>query len=164
MFEINSHKDLQENYQALHAAIASHMEDEDDLIANLANIASFIYWTLKDVNWAGFYFMKGEELVLGPFCGKPACTRIAVGKGVCGTAAYKECVIVVPDVNDFDGHIACDGETKSEIVLPIFKNGKVFGVLDIDSPVINRFSKLDADYLTKIAECINSFINKSTKI
>jgi len=161
MFEINSHKDSQENYQALYVAIQSHMKDEDDLIANLANISSFIYWTLEDINWSGFYLMKNKELVLGPFCGKPACTRISVGKGVCGTAVYQERIIVVPDVHNFDGHIACDGETKSEIVLPIFKGGKVFGVLDIDSPIANRFSELDKEYLAKIAECISSFVNKS---
>ncbi|MCL2397760.1 MAG: GAF domain-containing protein [Defluviitaleaceae bacterium] len=160
MYKTQTHTDPQENYQALYAATSSHMESEPDLIANLANISAFLYTSLPDINWAGFYVLKGGELVLGPFGGKPACTRIAMGRGVCGTAATDRRVIVVPDVDAFEGHIACDCQTKSEIVLPLYINGEVFGVLDIDSPVLDRFSELDVDYLTKIAECISNHLHK----
>jgi len=160
MYKINNHDDARENYEALYAAVRAHMEDEADLVANLANIAAFIYHSLPGLNWAGFYLMKGSELVLGPFIGKPACTRIALDKGVCGAAATQQQVLVVPDVHAFPGHIACDGDTNSEIVLPIFKNGEVFGVLDIDSPILDRFSALDEEWLTKIAEAISNFLNQ----
>jgi len=159
MFEIKNVDDVQENYQALYAAISSHLDDETDLIANLANISAFLYTSLPDLNWAGFYIKKGNQLVLGPFVGKPACTRIDMGKGVCGTAAQDGKTIVVPDVHAFDGHIACDGETNSEIVLPLFKSGEIFGVLDIDSPIFDRFNEIDADYLEKIATRINQYLN-----
>ena len=163
MYNINASKDIQENYQALYMAISAHMEDEGDVVANLANISAFLYQYLPDVNWAGFYLLKGGELVLGPFAGKPACTRIALGRGVCGVAARDGRVIVVPDVHVFDGHIACDGETNSEIVLPIYKGDAVFGVLDIDSPVLNRFDEIDEDYLRKIADIISKFLEDTNE-
>jgi len=158
MFEFKPNSDTTKNYELLLKAIESHLEDEGNLIANLANIASFIYTALPDVNWAGFYLAENGLLILGPFCGKPACTRISIGKGVCGTSAQKGEVIVVPDVHAFDGHIACDGETNSEIVLPLFQRGKVFGVLDVDSPVFDRFSQADVDGLTKIANLISRYL------
>lgn len=111
-------------------------------ISNLANLSAFIYESLDYVNWAGFYLFDGEELYLGPFQGKPACTNIKYGKGVCGTSALKRETLVVDNVHEFDGHIACDSESESEIVVPIIlKNGELFGVLDIDSPVLSRFDK-----------------------
>ena len=112
---------------------------ERDPVANAANIASLIFHTLPELNWAGFYWMKGGELVLGPFQGKPACVRIAVGKGVCGTAVAERRTIVVPDVDAFPGHIACDSASRSEVVVPVVDRGEVIGVLDIDSPVKSRF-------------------------
>ena len=123
------------------------LEGERDPIANAANVASLIFHSLPDLNWAGFYWMKGGELVLGPFQGKPACVRIAVGKGVCGTAVKERRTLVVPDVDKFPGHIACDSASRSEIVVPVFSGrsreggNEVLGVLDIDSPSLARFDE-----------------------
>lgn len=127
------------------------LDGERDPIANAANIAALIGQGLPDLNWAGFYFMKGGELVLGPFCGKPACVRIAVGKGVCGTAAQKKAPVVVPNVHEFPGHIACDSASNSEVVVPLMRKGRVVGVLDLDSPLLNRFDKSDAAFCEAIA-------------
>ena len=115
------------------------LEGERDLIANTANVAALIWSMVPDLNWAGFYLMKGGELVLGPFQGKPACVRIALGKGVCGTAAARRTSVVVTDVHAFPGHIPCDSASNSEIVVPVIKNGVVHGVLDLDSPSFARF-------------------------
>ena len=112
-------------------------------IANAANTASLIFHSLPDINWAGFYILMGGQLVLGPFHGKPACTRIELGKGVCGTAALRRETVVVPDVNAFEGHIACDHASQSEIVVPLLSDGRLVGVLDIDSPAKGRFSEED---------------------
>ena len=117
-------------------------EDEPNFIPLLSNVSALIFNSLEDLNWAGFYLMDNGSLLLGPFQGKIACIRIALGKGVCGTAAQKDKTILVPNVHEFEGHIAGDGASNSEIVVPIHKDGKVIGVLDIDSPVIDRF-KLD---------------------
>jgi len=133
---------------------------ETDLIANCANIAALLFNTLSNVNWCGFYFLK-EELVLGPFQGKPACVRIAVGKGVCGTAALEQRTIIVDDVEQFPGHIACDAESRSEIVVPMMFDDGVLGILDIDSPVFGRFNETDARYLEKIVHSI-VFASSST--
>ena len=160
MYKIDNHDDAHENYRALHAAICAHLADEPDIIANFANISAFIYHSLEQLNWAGFYIMKDGQLVLGPFIGKPACTRINLDSGVCGAAATQRRVIVVKDVHQFPGHIACDGDTNSEIVLPIYRNGEVFGVLDIDSPIHDRFGATDEEWLTKIAEEISIFLDK----
>jgi len=116
------------------------LEGERDAVANAANISSLVFHTLPDLNWAGFYWMKGGELVLGPFQGKPACVRIAVGRGVCGTAARDGRTIVVPDVEKFPGHIACDSASRSELVVPVKLDGTVIGVLDLDSPKLARFN------------------------
>ena len=117
---------------------------ERDMTANAANIASLVFHTLPDLNWAGFYWMKDGGLVLGPFQGKPACVRIALGKGVCGTAAATARTVVVPDVHAFPGHIACDSASRSEVVVPVTKDARVLGVLDLDSPIPGRFDDEDA--------------------
>ncbi len=127
------------------------LDDETDPIANAANLSALIYAWVADVNWAGFYFVRGEELVLGPFQGKHACTRIARGRGVCGTAWAEQRTIVVPDVHAFPGHIACDAASNSEVVVPIVVAGTVTGVLDIDSPRLERFSLADVAALESIA-------------
>jgi len=120
------------------------LEGERDSTANAANLAALVFHTLPDLNWAGFYWLRGRELVLGPFQGKPACVRIAVGKGVCGTAVAERRTIVVPDVNAFPGHIACDSASRSELVVPVEHGGRVVGVLDLDSPSLGRFAAEDA--------------------
>lgn len=121
-------------------------------ISNLANTASLLWEAMPDINWAGFYLLEGDKLILGPFQGKVVCTEIAIGKGVCGTAAKTLMTQVVADVHEFPGHIACDADSRSEIVIPLFdRNGDLFGVLDIDSPALNRFSKEDKEGLEKIA-------------
>jgi L-methionine (R)-S-oxide reductase len=139
-----------EEYTGLEEAFKALIKDETDLIANAANTAALIYHTLSDVNWAGFYFLKGDELVIGPFQGKPACVRIALGKGVCGTAAQERKTIVVPDVSKFTGHIACDTNSNSEIVVPLIKGNQLLGVLDIDSPKPNRFDAQDQCCLERL--------------
>jgi GAF domain-containing protein len=123
----------------------------DDPIANAANIAALIWYGLSDLNWAGFYFAKGRELVLGPFQGKPACVRIPDGKGVCGTAAATRKTLIVPDVHAFEGHIACDSASNSEIVVPLVRDGTAIGVLDLDSPLLARFDEADAAGLDALA-------------
>jgi GAF domain-containing protein len=128
------------------------LEGERDFTANAANLAALIFHTLPDLNWAGFYWMKSGELVLGPFQGKPACVRIALGKGVCGTAARERRTIVVPDVHEFAGHIACDSASNSEVVVPIVHEGKLIGVLDLDSPLKRRFDESDARTLEQLVE------------
>jgi len=129
-------------YRDLTQAALALTEGESDTIANMANVAALLWQALPDINWAGFYRLIGDELVLGPFQGKPACIRIALGKGVCGTAAAMRTVQRVEDVHTFPGHIACDPASASEIVLPVMVNDRVIGVLDIDSPLAGRF---DAD-------------------
>jgi len=124
---------------------------ERDPLANSANLAALLYHTLPDLNWAGFYWMKAGELVLGPFQGKPACVRIAVGRGVCGTAVARRAAIVVPDVHAFPGHIACDSASESEVVVPVLRGGEVLGVLDLDSPRQGRFDEADARALERLA-------------
>ncbi len=130
-------------YDDLLSDLRGLFDGETDLIANAANAAAAMWQYLPDINWAGFYFMKGEVLVLGPFAGKPACVRIPLGQGVCGTAAAQRTTIVVPDVHAFPGHIACDSASNSEIVVPLIHHGKVIGVLDIDSPNLDRFQPAD---------------------
>ena len=123
---------------------------ERDALANSANLASLIFHTLPDLNWAGFYWLRGAELVLGPFQGKPACVRIPMGKGVCGTAAERRATVIVPNVHEFPGHIACDSASESEIVVPVMKAGRLLGVLDLDSPRLGRFSAQDAAILEAV--------------
>ena len=131
------------DYKALTAQVKALTEGVPYEIANLANVSAVIWQEMKNINWAGFYLMQQGKLVLGPFQGKPACIEIAVGKGVCGTAVQEKRTILVEDVHVFPGHIACDSASISEIVVPIFKNGTVYGVLDIDSPYLARFTAED---------------------
>jgi L-methionine (R)-S-oxide reductase len=139
-----------ELYAHLAAQLRSLLESERDLIANSANFSSLVYHSLPDLNWAGFYWLKDQELVLGPFQGKPACVRIEIGKGVCGTAADQKQTIIVDNVNDFPGHIACDSASNSEIVVPLIRNQKLIGVLDVDSPSLSRFDDEDAEGLNEL--------------
>jgi GAF domain-containing protein len=134
-----------ELYRNLARQLAALIAGEPDPIANAANTAALIYHGLPNLNWAGFYFRNGAELVLGPFQGKPACVRIPVGKGVCGTAAARGEPLLVPDVHDFPGHIACDPDSRSELVIPLVEDGGVLGVLDLDSPLPARFDEVDRD-------------------
>lgn len=138
--------------------LKSIVEDENDLIANLSNTSAFLNEILENINWVGFYIYKNNELVLGPFQGKVACTHIKMGKGVCGTAAQTLEIQRIDNVHEFPGHIACDSASNSEIVLPIVKDNELFGVLDIDSPKFNRFTLEDQILLEKIVEVIVSFI------
>lgn len=132
-------------YQELVAQARALLADETDRIANAANFSALVYHSLQDLNWAGFYFHDGRELVVGPFQGKPACVRIALGRGVCGTAAQTRATQVVPDVHAFAGHIACDAASQSEIVVPLVAaDGTLIGVWDVDSPVAGRFDDEDA--------------------
>lgn len=152
-----------EQYQRLTKQAVALIESEKDYIANLANISSLLFMELDDLNWVGFYLKKGDELVLGPFQGKPACVRIPMGRGVCGTAAQTNSVQRVYDVHEFEGHIACDAASNSEIVIPFTINGEVAGVLDIDSPNIGRFNEIDEEGLThfmvEVEKLLNSHAN-----
>ena len=123
-------------------------------VANYANAAALIYFGMEELNWAGFYFVEGDKLVLGPFCGRPACIEIPMGRGVCGAAAERGETVLVKNVHEFPGHIPCDCASNSEIVLPLKKDGKVFGVLDIDSPVLGRFTDEDRKGLETLAKII----------
>ncbi|MCU4579311.1 GAF domain-containing protein [Acinetobacter courvalinii] len=146
-----------EQYQSILPQIQAIVEDEADVIANLANICAALRQQFGWF-WIGFYLVKGNELVLGPFQGPIACTRIAKGRGVCGSAWQQQRVIVVPDVDQFPGHIACSSDSKSEIVLPIMKNGECVGVLDIDSDELNQFDEVDAEHLQQLMAMIEKFI------
>jgi L-methionine (R)-S-oxide reductase len=142
------------SYREMNGQLDSILADERDGLANSANTAAFLRQSLPDLNWAGFYFLRDGELVVGPFQGKVACVRIAMGKGVCGTAAQTRKTVVVPDVHLFPGHIACDPESRSEIVVPLLKGGELLGVLDLDSPVLGRFDSDDASGLLAVAELL----------
>lgn len=129
----------------------SLLEGQHDLIANAANISALLFYALDEVSWVGFYFLRGEELIVGPFQGRPACVRIPLGKGVCGTAAQTRQVQRVADVHTFQGHIACDISSRSEIVIPLVRNGELIGVLDLDSPIKARFDADDEVFINEIA-------------
>jgi len=141
-------------YAELNQQLASLFADEADGLANAANLVALLYEALPALNWAGFYFLRGRELVLGPFQGKVACVRIALGRGVCGAAAEKRETIVVPDVHAFPGHIACDAASRSEIVIPLLKDGALLGVLDLDSPEAARFDQADAEGLGEAVQLL----------
>ena len=134
----------------------AQLKNEKDTMANLANISAIINMYMDDINWVGFYLMKEDTLILGPFQGKPACNRIAVGEGVCGTAVQEGKTQRVDDVLSLDNHIACDSASRSELVVPIYKEGVVFGVLDIDSPSLARFSDLEQTYMEKLVNLLES--------
>jgi L-methionine (R)-S-oxide reductase len=146
----------QQQYQELAKQVASLIEGEKDIIANMANISSLLYWSLSDVNWAGFYLLKDGQLVLGPFHGQPACIRIPIGKGVCGTAVAESKAQLVYDVHEFAGHIACDAASNSEVVIPVYQHGQIIGVLDIDSPTVGRFDQNDLLGLQLIVQSFES--------
>ena len=141
-----------ELYANLQLQLRSLLEGERDFIANAANFAAFLFHSVPDLNWAGLYLRKGNELVLGPFQGQPACVRIPIGKGVCGTAAEQRQTILVDNVHEFPGHIACDSASNSEIVVPLIAQENLIGVLDLDSPSVARFDDEDARGLNELAE------------
>jgi GAF domain-containing protein len=147
------------DYNLLAEQIKSLAEDEPYYIPVLSNASAILYDAMDDLNWAGFYLMNKGSLLLGPFQGKVACIRIALGKGVCGTAAGNDETLVVPNVHEFPGHIACDSASNSEIVVPIHKDGEVVGVLDIDSPNLNRFSEEDKLGLQKFVKALEEVIS-----
>ncbi len=158
MFNITNDENLEKNYKYMNMAIKDLLLTENDEIAVLSNISAFINAYMDKINWVGFYLLKNNELVLGPFQGGPACIRIKVGKGVCGTAVSENKVQVVQNVHDFPGHIACDSNTNSEVVLPITINGEFYGVLDIDSPILDRFSNAEVDALIETVKLIEELL------
>ena len=142
------------DYPELTAQLKALTEGVPHPVANLANAAALLWQELEDINWAGFYLLEGDVLVLGPFQGKPACIEIPLGRGVCGTAAARDCTLVVPDVHAFPGHIACDAASAAEIVIPLRREGRVIGVLDIDSPLRGRFTEKDRVGLEVFTACL----------
>ena len=154
MFEVKGYEGTrEENYRLLIKQLKALLEGEENTIANLSNASSLLNQFLSDVNWVGFYLMdQDKELVLGPFQGLPACVRIPLGRGVCGTSAQERKTILVEDVHQFPGHIACDAASQSEIVVPMIKDGQLLGVLDIDSPSKSRFDQLDQKMLEQFVE------------
>lgn len=147
-----------EQYEQVIQQLAALLEGETNQIANLSNASALLNQFLERINWVGFYLLEHDELVLGPFQGLPACIRIPMGQGVCGTAAEKRTSVVVKDVNTFSGHIACDPQSQSEVVIPMIKDGELLGVLDIDSPEAGRFDELDKTYLEKFVTALLSFL------
>ncbi len=150
-----------ELYALLQSQLSSLLEGERDFIANAANFSALLYHSLPDVNWAGFYLLKESELVLGPFQGQPACVRIEIGKGVCGTAAQQRETIMVENVHEFPGHIACDSASNSEIVVPLIRDGELIGVLDLDSPLLARFDEEDAEGLNDLVSVFMGSLRKA---
>jgi len=148
----------QKDYELVIKQLRALLEGESNTIANLANASALLNQFLNEVNWVGFYLMEDDELVLGPFQGLPACVRIPLGKGVCGTAAQNQRTERIEDVHAFPGHIACDAASQSEIVVPMVKDGKLLGVLDIDSPIKKRFDEIDQQYLEEFVKELTSFL------
>ena len=146
------------DYKLLCAQLKALTEDVENEISNLSNASALLWQELGDINWAGFYKMEGGILVLYPFQGKPACTKISVGKGVCGTAVAEDKTQLVPDVHQFPGHIACDCASNSEIVVPIHVDGEIWGVLDIDSPSLNRFTEEDREGLERFVKILETVL------
>lgn len=159
MFHVESYQGKkEENYQLVVKQLKALIEDEKNQVANLANASALLNQFLDNINWVGFYINEGNELVLGPFQGLPACVRIPFGKGVCGTSAQNRSTERVADVHQFPGHIACDAASQSEIVIPVMKDGEVFGVLDIDSPVKDRFDEIDQKYLEEFVGVLEAYL------
>ena len=154
--------DRHDQYAQLLEQARGLMHGEHDRIANAAHLAALVYHALPDLNWVGFYFWDGEELVVGPFQGLPACVRIAMGKGVCGAAAQTGATQLVPDVHAFPGHIACDAASRSELVVPLFAGDELVGVFDLDSPVPNRFDAIDQTGLEALARAFLDAISAET--
>jgi GAF domain-containing protein len=148
--EIPKGSNKKENYQILLKNLDYFFFKEDTMITTLANLSAYLNYFLDDINWIGFYLYDGLQLYLGPFQGLPACTTIKLGSGVCGVSAKNKMTIVVDDVHQFEGHIACDSNTNSEIVVPLIKNNKLIGVLDVDSPIKNRFDEIDQQSLEEV--------------
>jgi GAF domain-containing protein len=155
---INNDASIDEQYQLLVKQIKSLLRKEDNLITNLSNFTAALKQTFNKISWVGFYLFDGTKLYLGPFQGKVACTEIQIGSGVCGTSAQKRETIIVPDVDKFPGHIACDVESRSEIVVPIFEQDKLFGVLDLDSTDYNSFNETDKKYLEELVNFLSKEI------
>lgn len=151
--------DKKESYKLLLSQLKALLDNEPNVIPNLSNTSALLNGALKDINWVGFYLIHNEELLLGPFQGKPACIHIQIGKGVCGTAVYKNKTQLVMDVHTFPGHIPCDSASRSEIVIPIHYNEKIVGVLDIDSPILNRFDEDDRLGLEEMVELLENGCN-----
>ncbi|MDW3918564.1 GAF domain-containing protein [Staphylococcus saprophyticus] len=147
------------NYNLLEKQVSSLIEDQSNLIAILSNVSALLNDSIDQINWVGFYLIENEALILGPFQGHPACVHIAIGKGVCGTAVSEEQTQLVDDVNAFPGHIACDANSKSEIVVPLRKNNQIIGVLDIDAPITSRFTDVDKNGLEQIVARIEKQIS-----
>ncbi|AYE48928.1 GAF domain-containing protein [Priestia megaterium] len=159
MFNVENYSgSKQKDYELVIKQLRALLEGESNTIANLANASALLNQFLNEVNWVGFYLMEDGELVLGPFQGLPACVRIPLGKGVCGTAAQNQRTERIEDVHAFPGHIACDAASQSEIVVPMVKYGKLLGVLDIDSPIKNRFDEIDQQYLEEFVKELTSFL------
>lgn len=155
MFTSQRYKETREkNYELVIDQLKALIQDEKNVIANMANASALLNQFLEHINWVGFYMLEEQELVLGPFQGLPACIRIPLGRGVCGAAAQSKETLVVNDVHQFPGHIACDAASNSEIVVPMIKNGKVIGVLDIDSPDLARFDEIDQHYLELFVDAL----------
>lgn len=146
------------DYREISETLKAVIQDVPYTMTNLANASALLNEKLDGINWVGFYTIKDDQLVLGPFQGKVACTTIRFGRGVCGTAAEKDCTLVVPDVHKFDGHIACDSASNSEIVIPMHRKGRVFGVLDIDSPLFDRFSDEDRQGLEEFVRVLENVL------
>jgi GAF domain-containing protein len=157
-------KNKQQHFAQLAQQIKAIVAGEQDFIANMANISAILYWALDNVNWVGFYLVKEGQLVLGPFHGQPACIRIPIGKGVCGTAVSENTIQLINDVHQFSGHIACDTASNSEIVLPIRQNNQIIAVLDIDSPDISRFDLDDKSGLSQIVEILQTTLCHSDEV
>ncbi|MFY4774575.1 GAF domain-containing protein [Metabacillus sp. RGM 3146] len=159
MFHVETYNENKEkNYDLVIKQLKALLEGESDTIANLSNASALLNQFLDDINWVGFYLANEDQLVLGPFQGLPACVRIKIGKGVCGTAAETLTTQRIADVHAFPGHIACDAASNSEIVIPLVKKGELLGVLDIDSPSKNRFDEIDEKYLELFTEALVSFL------
>lgn len=154
------HESKSELYALIASQLSALLAGERDLIANAANFSSLLFHSLPDLNWAGFYFVKDDELLLGPFQGKPACVRIKIGQGVCGAGAAKCETVIVPNVHEFPGHIACDSASNSEIVVPLMKDSRLIGVLDLDSPIRSRFDQEDAAGLEQLVRILLSSVNQ----
>lgn len=148
-------------YKYMNIKLTGLIGSEEDWLANLSNASALLWLLIDDINWAGFYLYKKGKLILGPFQGKPACVNIEIGKGVCGTAAETRTTQLVKNVHDFPGHIACDCASNSEIVVPIIKDDQLIGVLDIDSPILNRFDEDDQNGLEKFVQTLNKYMNWS---
>jgi GAF domain-containing protein len=152
--ESTAHLSKQDAYRELRSQLAALLAGENDGVANCANMSALLYEALPDLNWVGFYFLRQHELVLGPFQGRVACVRIELGRGVCGTAAARRETVIVPDVHAFPGHIACDSASRSEIVVPLMTRGRLVGVLDLDSPLPDRFDQEDGRGLGALVEVL----------